>query len=485
MQRSSYPLSEFNKYHEINKVMPKHLEPYCCSEIYYSPTIPDIGPFEDKMNEIISSIIQGQNPNDIIFRNLVKLYLKKICHDNFSEYLQRFKSLDYSSSDNIKFLASELLICAFRCPISVKGFTFQEDTNIKSLPEICADIVKQFSTLVVNINDVKVDFHGELMKMCEHYFMDFISLNSNMDENNENTSDNFRGLMSFMGLLYSRGIMNIKVVTDCFDLIKHSIFNHNCQHNNSKSKHNCMDYHDQLLGPNGDSAKRNTICYFDCDRINPDDKKICVRKHIECLNLHKGYEHLINHVVHSMEIRVPDLIRMWNEKQDLLNSHRNVFNNMNMNNFSNNRIDRYSKYVSGKKVGQVCPMITHPELMEVTLDSCLHLVDVIKASGVRVNMEELIKKIIMNEISQLEDQVHNIKISLDKLVGYLDIIIKNHQEMIDLHMKYKSMNKNQLVQPFRPFVVMTHNMIGSNLNKLHNKFGAIGHKCKAEYQPPK
>jgi hypothetical protein len=49
-------------------------------------------------------------------------------------------------------------------------------------------------------------------------------MNKSMDENNDDTSDNYKGFMTFMGLLYSRGIINSKAITNCINTIKKSIY---------------------------------------------------------------------------------------------------------------------------------------------------------------------------------------------------------------------------------------------------------------------
>ena len=68
-----------------------------------------------------------------------------------------------------------------RCPISVKGFTFQEDPQYKSVPEICADIAKQFSSFSIKIDNTEVSFRTEFMKICRQYFLDFIGSLSTKD----------------------------------------------------------------------------------------------------------------------------------------------------------------------------------------------------------------------------------------------------------------------------------------------------------------
>lgn len=395
----SYQYEELLKYQNINNAIPQHLVPYCVQET--NGSIPDISIFEDQLSSVISSITKGDNPNNVIFVNFVKLYVNMIHQGNYQEYLQKLKGLDYSSRENIHFLASELIICAIRCPISVKGFKFDEDQKYKSVPEICADIAKQFSSLVINSENKNISFHEEMMKMCQQYFMDFVDLNRSLDENNENTSDNYKGFMTFMGLLYSRGIINIKVVIDCIDSIKRSIFCSDCQSKNhfcNTDKHTCPHLSDKLLGfkKQADNKLYSTICYYDCNEYDipsETNQLITHRKHIECVNLHKGYEHLLTHVIHSLESRISELISNYNEK---------------------------------KTVSQ---------------------------SGKSEDIE----------------QYKTVELTIHKICEYIDTLIKSHQEMINLNKFYKSTNKNQLVLPFKPYVVITHNSLGSSLNKLREK----------------
>lgn len=398
-QRSlSYQYDEFMKYQQINNVLPQHLVPYCVQDA--SHHMPNISTFDDQLSSIISSITKGDNPNNVVFKNFVKFYVNMINQGNFDEYLQKLRALDYSSREHIHFLGSELIICAIRCPISVKGFTFQEESKYKSVPEICADMAKQFSSLLVKSENVGADFHAEIMKICQQYFLDFVDLNKSLDENNENTSDNFKGFMTFLGLLYSRGIINIKVVIDCLDSIKRSIFCTECkcqQHceSNAKNKHNCPTHSDKLSGykKSLDNKISNIICYNDCNECETPTEAtplVTYRKHIECINLHKGYEHLLVHVTHSLDSRISELIANYNEKK--------------------NSSDEKSK-----------------------------------------------------------EQCNSILSAMEKLHEYLSIIMNSHQEIIQLNKCYKSMNKNQLVAPLRPYVIITHNSLGNGLNKLNDK----------------
>jgi hypothetical protein len=169
VERNSYKYEELMKYQEINNVLPAHLAPYCVSEC--ANTLPQIKTYEEQLIEIINSITKGDNPNDIIFRNMVKFYINAVNQNNYQDYLQKLKNLDYSSKSNIHFLATELLRCSLSCPISYKGFNLQEESKHKYVPEVCADIAKQFSSFIVRIHDVDVSFHNEMLLI---FYLDYL-----------------------------------------------------------------------------------------------------------------------------------------------------------------------------------------------------------------------------------------------------------------------------------------------------------------------
>lgn len=393
-QRSlSYQYAELKQYQKVNNQMPPQLVSYCTQESGMGA--PDISMFDDQLSSIILSITKGDDPNTVVLRNYIKSYINKIHQANYTEYLQKLKALNFTSKENIHYLGSELIVCAIKCPISFKGFTFEEDPKYKSVPEICADVAKQFCSFLVKSETCNLSFHEEIMKLCQQYFYDFVDLNKSLDENNENTSENYKGFMTFMGLLYSRGIITLKVVIDCVDVIKRSIFNIASE----SSCGVCSKHNDKLFG-----NKKNTnklICYYDCPRNETEQNipKTTTRKHVECLNLYKGYEHLITHVVHSLKSRVNDFLA----------------------------------YVDGK-------------------------------------------------VACSEEEKHSTVTKLEKLGEYLDIIIKSHQEFATLNSTFRSLNKNQLVSPFKPHVMIIHNGIGSSLNELHAKLSEYN-KYTTKYKP--
>lgn len=472
--RLSYQYDEFIKYKYINEKMPQQLISYCSD--YARASKLDIDNYKDIMNDIIASIKKGDNPNDVVFRNYIKHYINTINQPNYNDFLGKLKALDFSSVKNVQFLASELIISAIRYPISIKGFTFNEDPKYKSPPEICADVAKYFSALMVKTEERNIGFHDELLKICQHFFLDFLNLNKALDENNVSTSDNYKGFMTFMGLLYSRGILNIKIVIDCIDKIKRNIF---CSDSNADvrikhvAEHSCVKHICKMYGPSiTTKSVVESICFFDCNQNDSTTKTslITKRKHTECINLYKGYEHLINHVIHSLELKINDLCENINNNNKSLIKYETLLNTID----SKPDSPIILGFILNKPINLLLPERTEDKIIK-SFDDFTNIFDSKKEAYDAIkNIFEVDYKNIQNNISMFTKSIYT-------LYEYLDIIIKSHQEIITYNQYYKSMNKNQLITPFKPHIIITHNSIGQNLNKLCEKLSVFNDKFTTRY----
>jgi len=94
----SYQYDEFMKYQLLNNKLPQHLVAYCVQEA--NNNIPDISSFDEQLNEIVSSITKGDNPNNIVFKNYVKYFVNMINQTNYADYLQKLKQLDFTLKEN-------------------------------------------------------------------------------------------------------------------------------------------------------------------------------------------------------------------------------------------------------------------------------------------------------------------------------------------------------------------------------------------------
>lgn len=399
------------KYKQINNVLPQHLVPFCSHETA-KDVYPDISVFGETLNNIITSITKGDDPNNSILKNLIKIYVNMVHQGNYEEYLHKLQEQNYSSRENIHFLLTELIVCAASYPISVKGF--QEDPKQKSVPEVCADILKQFVKRVEIINEKECSFHNELMKLCQQFFSDFVDLNKSLDENNQHTTEGYFGFMTVMGLLYARGIIGNRVVLDCLDTIKRSIF---CSSNLPKqlTSHNCEINCAKLMGykKNIDNKLTKCICFFDCELSQPSDENLLEthRKAVECANLYKGYEHLLSHVISSL--------------------------------------------------GKIEEVISNLKTSKTNLEN-LHQSD--------------------QNYEKVKENLENLNQSLEKYGEFVNKLIISHQQMIDLNKYYRSLNKTQLIAPFKTPILLTHNSMGGKLNKIREILLPYYSKEIAQYE---
>jgi len=475
MSRSSYKSDEFMKYQVVNNMLPKSLVQYCNSE---NNNYISIMTFEQHIDEIINSITKGDNPNAMIFKNFVKHYINMLSQSNYSEYLQKLKSLNFATEENIHFLASELIVCAMRCPISVKGFTFEEDPKYKSVPELCADVAKQFSQFIIKSGDKDISFHHELNNICFNYFTDFIDMNKSLDENNENTADNYKGFMTFLGLLYSRSIVNIKAIVHCLDVVKRVIFCSECMDPKHNTEHSCKKHHTKLLGV-GKQVNKNldkVICYYDCDHCHPTELRT-YRKHIECINLYKGYEHLLNHVIHTLEIHTHSHIKNYEERterRDKLEEFQESV--LFLHKLRNNKTSVSDKDINKEIIDYIATKLSS----EFRISNFDDYVSICKDED---EAYEKLTNLLDKDLEEITTQLVQTQSAIEKTSEYLEAIIKNHQEIIDNSQKYKSLNKNQLIPPFKPYNIIIHNTMGLNLNKLKDKLKAYCDKYPTLYKP--
>lgn len=282
----SYNYDTFMKYQEINNKMPLSLVQYCSSDLEYkTQKSPDISIFNEQMNTIINTISKGDNPNDIVLKNTIKSYINIINQNNYDEYIDKLKSLNFKTKDDVSYLIMQIILCSIDYPICIKGFNVNEmnKSTIKTIPEIFADVLKYFHTNNIKLDDgTEVNFSIELNNCCRTLFNNLININKSLDENNENFVNNYKGLCSFFGLLYSHDIFGLHIINSCMINIGKSMF-----------------------------------------VIENDNNKLIKRKQIECTNLHKGYEFLLNHVIPHLDTKINTFIKNYDETK-----HGDTLNNL-------------------------------------------------------------------------------------------------------------------------------------------------------------
>jgi hypothetical protein len=172
---------------------------------------------------IIDSFMNGRNPNDILFKNSIIEALNNITQRNYQTVITNLKSLNFIKSEHFITLANDLLICAMTDITGVKGINVPQGQISSS--EIFVLVASDFFPLMLTDNDKNIKFSSVFLDLCKRHFDDFCDPLKPLDHNNLYRVDNFKGFTNFLGLLYSKGLINNFVVADCLSRLVNLIYN--------------------------------------------------------------------------------------------------------------------------------------------------------------------------------------------------------------------------------------------------------------------
>jgi len=419
--RISYPLDEFMKHRNNNKNIPQELSPYYYGNSKFND--PNFYHYQDDMKLIISTILSGTDPNDVIFRNEIKYLINTINDKNYGDVLNKLKNMNLSSKENLQFFIHELIVCSMRCPISMKGL-FKNRNKAKSLSELVFDIIKYFCTHKIKKNDESsINFHDEFLKMCRKFFMDFVNVSKSMDQNNENTSDNYKGFMTLIGQMFEHNLINSKYITEIVDSIKRTIFCAKVKTLQDTNNANLIACHEKMFGykKNFSNDMASKIIYYDTNETllkDKTEKYICYRDIYECSNFYKGYEYLMLHSVNYYENRYPNLFKALEHDKKILEG------------LNNNNKD--------------------------VIEKCL------KEDNLENNEENLMKL-----CKEYENNIEEINNKIQKQYHFLGQLRQTHDEFEQLNELFKIVNKEQTIKPLKPYVMIIHNEIKEKLDELY------------------
>jgi hypothetical protein len=205
-----------------NAVINKSYERFCVDKKHHTNSIllnQLIGP----MSEIVNSHLKGINPNDITLMNVIRDNMNKINSTNFDSILESLKTLYYTSEDNFKFLANELISRSMNDNMATRGLIPEDGTLTPS--EIYMKVALEFKDLgIIDENtQQQYDFLIIFVRLCNEYFNEFTNLELDLDMNNHYRVNNFKGFMNMVGILYSYGIfpskMIVKLLNQLFEII--------------------------------------------------------------------------------------------------------------------------------------------------------------------------------------------------------------------------------------------------------------------------
>jgi hypothetical protein len=216
----SYNIEDFMKYKESNLMLPANLKSFCNDiggTVYFREgMIKEVG-------NIIDSFMNGRNPNDILFKNSIIESLNNITQRNYQTIITNLKSLSFSKAEHFITLASDILICAMTDITGVKGIEMPAGQISSS--EIYVLVASDFFPLLITDGEKTIKFSSVFLDLCKRHFDDFCDSNKPLDHNNLYRVDNFKGFTNFLGLLYSKGLVNSFAINDCIIRLINLIYN--------------------------------------------------------------------------------------------------------------------------------------------------------------------------------------------------------------------------------------------------------------------
>jgi hypothetical protein len=425
----SYKIDEFLRYRDKNSDIPAGLSPYCYNNREFN--ISNLELYLGCLEMVTETVRKKIDVNDVIIKNEIRYFVNTINNSskkNCNHILNKFKdfSKDCICKEHIQFLAQELIVCAMRCPIGIKGIHKEKTAKSKSISENVSEVIKYFCNNITKENNNGIGFHDELLKLCRKFFMDFVNLTKFMDQNNENTSDSYKGFMSLFGLLFENNLIHHKYILDCFDSIKRTIFCYYLENSQELNVSNLSQKHEKMFGfgKNFDNELYNKIAYFDTFPLEENDnqKYICHRSVTECINFYKGYENFAYHYIGQYHKKI-------NEFTKYLQGYENMLNILTDN------IDKKSIIVCFEESG---------------LNSE-------NESEYETNRNVMIEK--------YKESIKNLKNHISVQIANLESFISSHNEVVKLNEIFKSKNKDQLFVPLKAHIMIIHNEIGEEMDK--------------------
>lgn len=215
----SYSLKDFMDYKECNMMLPTNLKSLC-NDLGGTLIMRDI--ILKEVGSVIDSFTSGKNPNDMIFKNTIIENLNKINQRNYNTIIESLRGLSFSKYEHFVTFTIDLLLRAMTDATSVKGVEMPDGQ--KSLSELYADIVVEFSQLMVKENDKEIRFINVFMEHCQKYFFDFTDPTKILDTNNQYRVDNYKGFMNFLGILFEKHVISYKIILSCETKIRDLMF---------------------------------------------------------------------------------------------------------------------------------------------------------------------------------------------------------------------------------------------------------------------
>ena len=212
----SYHLDDITVCKNDNVVMDERFKKYCNS-LKYKDNDALMEELFKPMEEIIKSHFEGINPNDISLMNIIRDNMNKIKESNFDTIIEVLKTLYYTSVDNFKFLADELITRSMNDSMASKGFNTNEGELTPS--DIYMKVALEFKDLCIKDekDEKPTRFLNIYVKSCSTYFDNFTDITMKLDKFNPHRVSIFKGFMNMIGLMYKYNIFPYQIIIKCLE----------------------------------------------------------------------------------------------------------------------------------------------------------------------------------------------------------------------------------------------------------------------------
>jgi hypothetical protein len=215
----SYSLKDFMDYKDLNMYLPLNIKPLC-NDLGGTLILRDV--ILKEVGNVIETFTSGKNPNDIVFKNSIIEFLNKINQKNYSTVIEQLKKLSFSKYEHFATFSLDLLQRAMSDATAIKGIDMPD--GHKSLSELYADVVVEFSQFLIKENDKEIKFITVFMDLCQKYFNDFTDPIKPLDSNNQYRVDNYKGYTNFLSILFEKQIVSHKIIFFCVNKLKDFMF---------------------------------------------------------------------------------------------------------------------------------------------------------------------------------------------------------------------------------------------------------------------
>jgi hypothetical protein len=163
--------------------------------------------FNNLMKNIINRKLSNMDAVEYENSKLIKSNINSLCSSSYDNTLKTLNKINYNEN-LIVFLINTLITSSIKCPICIKCKIFNEsDIDTDTIPVLCCLILR----------DINHDIKNPIEQCILTKFNKL--LQSQYDIYNEDTIEAYRGLLTFVGILYIYNVLSFEFIVTLINII--------------------------------------------------------------------------------------------------------------------------------------------------------------------------------------------------------------------------------------------------------------------------